>query len=99
MELGFVRQFRPRLLVTSDRSPIASRSMFVGSDRTWLPTRRKSLTSAFARLSSVPMGSEPSAAVTSREHRSPAAALECGPKKRTFAVSSHERNHRIGHRL
>jgi len=43
---GFVREFRLQLLVTSDRSPISARLMFVSSDRTWPPGAPEALTSA-----------------------------------------------------
>ena len=68
--------------------------MFTCSDRTWSPCASKPLTSA----SDLPLvgasGPQPATAVTSREHRTCVRALGCGPKWRTFAVSSHERSHR-----
>src|SRR5262249_47293994 len=43
---GFVRQIRPQLFATSDRTLVGPRFMFVSSDRTWLPCASKTLTSA-----------------------------------------------------
>jgi hypothetical protein len=66
--------------------------MLVSSDRTWSLRERKPLTSTFSHLSSAPMSPEPLTAVTSGEYLHPAPAPGCGPDRRAFAVSSHERN-------
>ena len=63
---GFVRESGPQLLVTGDRTSRSAKLMFISSGRTRPPCRRKSLASANARLSSVPMDPEPTTAVTSR---------------------------------
>src|SRR5690242_16528926 len=67
--------------------------MFVSSDRTWPPCVSKTLTLADGLLSSMPMD-------LCRQLRSllanagPATyPLGCGPKRRTFAATSDERNH------
>jgi hypothetical protein len=52
---GFVREIRPQMFVTGDRSPISARLMSVSSNRTWPSRERKPLTSASITFSSAPM--------------------------------------------
>ena len=52
LQVGFVREIRPQLFVTGDRSPISARLMFVSSDRTWPLRERKPLTSARVAMDS-----------------------------------------------
>jgi hypothetical protein len=67
---GFVRQFRPQLFVTSDRSPNASRSMIVSSDRRVAAILTQVIDLGVRPLLAGAMDPELSAAVTSREHPS-----------------------------
>src|SRR5262249_58034351 len=89
---GRTREFRPQLLVTGDRSLVSARLMFVSSDRTWQPGCWGPLTSAIDLPPIVANGPEPVSAVTSNEYRPRLSPPGCGPKRRTFAVTSHERN-------
>jgi hypothetical protein len=90
---GFVREFRPQLLATGDRSLFSARLVFVSSDRSWPQHVPESLTRAIDLPLVVANGLKPVTAVTSYEHRPRLPPPECGPKWRTFAVTSHERNH------
>jgi hypothetical protein len=90
---GFVREVRPQLFVASDRTLAWPRFMFVSSDRTWPPGAAKSLTWANDQPLVGADGPQPATAITSREHRAWLRPPGCGPKWRTFAVTSHERNH------
>src|SRR5215471_16143763 len=89
---GFVREFRPQLLATGDRSLVSARLVFVSSDRSWPQHVPESLTRAIDLPLVVANGLKPVTAVTSYEHRPRLPPPECGPKWRTFAVTSHERN-------
>ena len=88
---GFVREFRPQLLVTSDRSLASTELMLITSHRTWPPRRPESLTSAFDLPLFAADDPGPASAVTSPEHRPWLRLLKRGLKWRTFAVTSHER--------
>ena len=72
---------------------ISTGLMFVSSDRTWTPREPESLTSAIDLPLVAADGPERASAVTSREHRPWIRLLKRGSKRRTFAVTSHERNH------
>jgi hypothetical protein len=50
IQAGFVREIRPQMFMTRDRSLISARLMFVSPDRTWPLRERKPLTSAFDHL-------------------------------------------------
>jgi hypothetical protein len=78
-QYGFVRQIRPQLFATSDRTSIEPRFMFVSSDRTQPPCASKTLTS----VNDPPLVDAneplPTTAVTSREHRPDSLSPGCGP--------------------
>ncbi len=77
---GFVREFRPELLVTIGRGLASTKLLFVSSDRAWPPRGPESLASAFDLPLVTADGLEPATAVTSREHRTQFRPLENGPK-------------------
>ncbi len=91
LQAGFVREIRPQLFVTGDRSPISARLMFVSSDRTWPLRERKPLTSAFEHLLVGANGlSQRSRSLLANGPGSdPLSAVQTGEHSRSFP---HERN-------
>jgi hypothetical protein len=88
---GFVRDLRPHLFVSADRTPPGRKYMFASSDRTLLAADYESLTSA----DTVPLvGAKeprPQTAVTSRKHLSPSGplnAVETGKQPRSVLTNA-----------
>ena len=87
----FVREIRPQLFVTGDRSPIAARLMFVSSNRTWPLRERKPLTSAFDHLLVGANGLSPRSRslLANGPGSDPLSAVQTGEHSRSLP---HERN-------
>lgn len=77
---GFVCEFRPQLLVTSDRGLAFRKLMFASSDRTWTPWGSEALTLAFDLPLVAADGLEPVTAVISEGDQAELRPAECGPE-------------------
>jgi len=77
------------MFVTGDRSPIAARSMFVSSDRTWPSRERKPLTSAFDHLLVGANGLSPRSRslLANGPGSDPLSAVQTGEHSRSFLTN------------
>jgi hypothetical protein len=86
LQAGLVREIRPQMFVTGDRSPISARLMFVSSNRTWTLHERKPLTSAFDHLLVGANGLSPRSRSLLANTGPGSDPSECSPNRRTFAI-------------